>query len=232
MSNQSLLPRQKASKYGIESLSDSELVALLLDTGTRSEGVVNLSSRLLDERGGLRGVFLSEEQNLHIDGIKEGKAYRLAAVKEIMRRLPLRKTEKINTSKDAYFVSKNYFFNLKSEMLMILYLDFDNTLLRKDLFTDEREKSVLIPYQKIFKSCIQSKAKSVIMIHNHPSGKLSASTADLISVNDAFDKFLLIDVVLKDAIILNEQNYYSFRENKLGPYSLSLDEIKENMCNI
>lgn len=223
MRDEALLPRQKATKYGIETLSDSELVALLLDTGTKDENVVALSNRLLDERGGLNGVFLSDKENLYFDGIREGKAYRLLAVKEIMRRLPMRKCQKILTPKDAYFVSKNFFFGLKCEMLMVLYLDFDHTLLRKDTYSDDKQREVMIPYSKIFKSCLKSKAKSVILLHNHPSGKLDASTADLMCVNDAFDKFLLIDVILQDSIILNDTGYLSFRDKRIGPYAL-MDE--------
>lgn len=212
------LPREKAESYGISSLSDSELLALILDTGTRSENVVELSSRLLKERGGLKSLLLSDEKNLYTCGIKKAKAYRIMAIREIINRYMMDDQEKIETSLQAYTYLKSLFIGIKSELLIVLYLNHDKTPLRIDKYTDNSPKKVSTPLNSIIKNALKCEARYVIIAHNHPSTVLTPSSFDKINAQILADKLLLIDALLLDSLIVSGDDFFSFRDEKVPPF--------------
>lgn len=214
------LPRQKADKYGISSLSDAELLALLIETGNKDENVIQLSKRLLKEKGGLNGIFNTNEENLYTAGLKKGKAYRLIAVNEIHKRIPLRENKRIITSLDCYKACRNYFQDNLEEKFMVMYLSIDKSIIRSDVYTNKKANQVELPFSQIAKTCLKIDCKYIILIHNHPSNNLQPSKMDLITINTAFDKFLLINIVLLDSLIITDNSYLSFKDVKLGPFSI------------
>lgn len=211
-------PREKALRQGIESLSDSELVSLLLDTGNTRENVVSLSSRMLYEKGGLRGIFLNDDNNLETKGVKKAKMCRLLAVREIMRRLPFSREETYLDDKTTYERCRNFFLGRKSEIALVLYLNKEKKLIRKDSFTSGSDESVYVPVSLVVKTSLQCNARFVLVLHNHPSGKLHPSFADIQVAKELFRSLSLAQVVLLDVLIVSDCDKLSFRKNHYPPF--------------
>lgn len=208
------MPREKADTNGVESLSDTELVALILETGTKEENVMELSSRLLFERGGMVGLFQTDENLESTKGIGKAKKYRLLAIREIMKRLPFEQDEKVKNSEDVYLMARNIFVGMREENLLVLYLGSERKIIRKEVFKGVSTNEISLPLMTILHHAISSFAKGVIICHNHPSGNKEPSEADRYSVLCLKEKLKLANIILLDSFIMTENGYYSFREEK------------------
>ncbi len=214
-----LLPREKALKEGRASLTDSELIALLLDFGTEKEDVLSLSSRFLNDKGGLRGIFSSTYSDLLTFGVKKAKIFRFLAVSEISRRLMLNKDDLIRDSESAFLLTKPYFFGRKQERIRTIYLSKGKRVIKKDIFESEREERVYLPVSEITREAIRVDAFFVLVLHNHPSGRISPSPADLFSTLALYKSLANANRVLLDSLIVNGEEHLSFRKSGLGPFS-------------
>jgi len=211
------MPREKAMKDGISTLSDSELLALLLDTGSKKENVVQLASRMLFEKGGLRGIFTTDVP-LETYGVKKAKSHRILAVKEILKRLPLTSYKKILGAQDAFEATKGLFVGKKTEVSVVFFLDKKKNVLFLQSYDLDMPGQALVPIDKIVKDVVRLSATFVLLVHNHPSGKLLPSEAD-IYVSEKLSKAIgYVGAILLDSIIVNDQDYFSFRRKKLPPY--------------
>jgi DNA repair protein RadC len=205
-------PREKADKIGIAALSDAELVALLLDTGNTHENVVEMSNRLLFEKGGLRGLMCLRGEGLVSFGVQKGKIYRLLACQEILKRLPLREEEKIVSATELYEKTKSFFFGAKTESVLLLFLALDKTVLKRSVFALGDESRVFVPLAKVIRDAISCASRFVLIIHNHPSGVLQPSASD-IELTDSLTRGLsAVGIRLLDSLISAEGGYFSFRE--------------------
>ncbi len=207
-------PREKADEKGIQSLSDCELLALILETGTKEENVMQLSSRLLFERGGMMGLFQSDENLESVKGIGKAKKYRILAVREITRRLPFEKEEKAKTAEDVYQMTRNLFLGCREEKLLVLYLAADRKIIKKEEFNGISISEISLPVMTILHHAISAFSKGVILCHNHPSGNLEPSDADRYSLLCLKEKMKLANIVLLDSLIITDNGYYSFRNEK------------------
>lgn len=214
-----LLPREKTKKFGISSLSDEELLALLLGTGTLGVPIVEYSARLLHRKGGLCSLFSPEQSYDGIPGLGEAKRCRLLAVKEILRRLPLAEKERILCAKDAFEATAGIFFGKREEGLVVLYLAKDQSVIDKEEFTDCREELVRFPLRAILRRAVKNGCSFVIFLHNHPSGNLSPSPSDIFVTRRAKEKLLLAGVVLLDSMIVSTTGYHSMKEERNPPFS-------------
>lgn len=215
-----LKPREHAAFDGIGSLSDAELVALLLNTGNKKENVVALSERFLREKGGMRNIFLNDIP-LETKGVKSGKIYRLLAVREIMKRLPLSVFDKIENKETLLEKTRYYFLGKKKELALILYLDYKKRLVLRETFDSDSYNQVTIPIEKVIRKSIFCEAKFVIMMHNHPSENVTPSQEDIRFAFSLGEQLNLISVLLLDSLIVGENQNYSMRENKIGPFATS-----------
>ena len=210
-------PREKAIREGISTLSDSELVALLLDTGSKKENVVQLSSRMLFEKGGLKGIFTSDVP-LETYGVKKAKSHRLLAVKEIIKRLPLTSYKKIMKTEDAFLATKGIFLGKKTEVAVVIYLDRNKNVLFLQTYDFDMPGKAIVPIDKIIKDFVRLSASFVLLVHNHPSGKLLASDADIYVSVKLSKHISYVGGVLLDSIIVNDYAYLSFRQRQIEPY--------------
>ena len=195
-------PREKASRLGMSSLSDVELLALLLETGDKHENVLELSNRYLKEKGGLSGVFSKEEKEL-------------LAVKEVLVRLPLSKGNKIPDSDTAFEKSKYFFLGRKTESLLVFYLSANKNLIKQESFNFCEISQVYIPIKAIIKEAMKEEANSVILLHNHTSGSLVPSRDDEKNTKEISFKLKGLGILLLDSLIVFENEYASLR--KLQP---------------
>lgn len=212
-----LKPREKARNLGIEALEDYELLALLLETGTRHEDVLELSQRYLKEKGGLSGIFLKNEGSLVSYGVKDAKVYRLLAVKEMLRRLPYCKSDAIVDAKDLFEKTHGEFSNPLEEKLLVLFLDIRKNIIALSRFTSLQRSSVRFSLEAVVERAYGCRASFVALVHNHPSGVSQPSNQDIETCRALSNKLQLLNILLLDALIVTEDSYYSFRENNILP---------------
>jgi DNA repair protein RadC len=212
-------PREKASKSGIGTLSDAELLALLLDTGNRNENVLELAGRMLREKGGLRGLMRSDEKNLLTFGVKKAKAYHLLAVREIMKRLPFESDFVVSDPGTLAETLRPFFLGEKTESALVLYLASDKSILRKEEYGFGDSDRVYVPLEKCVRSAISVSSRFVLLVHSHPSGNPTPSASD-IALTEAFDREMRrAGILLLDSLILTEKEYCSFRKEQRKPFS-------------
>lgn len=174
-------PREKAIYYGVETLSNQELVAVILRTGNKEMSVLNLAQFLLDEIGGFQELKDIDYQRLiQIKGIKQAKAIELMACIELAKRMQSKQSIKnrIRQPKDAYAYIKNKLMFEKQEKVVLLCLNNHLEIVQdKLLFIGSGDVS-LLETKEVFQYTLRSGCNRIILIHNHPSGNPKPSHED------------------------------------------------------
>ena len=210
-------PRERLKKYGVESLSDEELLSIILRCGSKDLSVKVLSENILknfNEISNLRYITVNKLQN--IKGIGEVKAITLIASIELGRRVYYRNNKNIislNNSKKIYDYIKYDLKDKKQEYFYSIYLDSKKQLIdKKLLFMGTLNKSIIHP-REIFKYAYLFSASSIICVHNHPSGNVNPSNEDIIFTKSLVEIGVLQGINIIDHIIVGNDTYYSFYEN-------------------
>lgn len=210
-------PREKLLKYGKENLSDSELLAIILKTGSKGENVCNLSLKILNQIKNLENLKnINLETLTNIKGVGLAKGIELLALTELSKRIYYKQTttkkEKYNNPKTIYENNKYLFDNLKQEHFYCLYLNNNKQLIeRKLLFMGTINKSVVHP-REIFKEAYKLSASSIICIHNHPGGNKNPSLEDINLTKTLVKIGQINGIPVLDHLIVTEDEYYSFYE--------------------
>ncbi len=209
-------PRERFLKYGVNNLSNSELISILLNTGTKNKSVIDLSNSILqniNDITDLKDMSLNKLKN--IDGIGEVKAIKLLSAIELGKRVYYDKNIKkikMNTAKKIYIYMNEILKNEKQEYFYGLYLDSKKNLIdKKLLFKGTLNKSIVHP-REIFKNAYLLSASSIICVHNHPSGDTTPSKEDFMITKTLVEIGKLQGINIIDHIIIG-QDYYSFFEN-------------------
>lgn len=212
-------PREKAKRFGIESLSTTELLALLLRCGYRGSSVLQVAQQLLSESKGL--VQLSQmdaKELIKIKGISETKVLELQACFEISKRISsqtLFNSLKINSPKIvSEYLNKKIGYK-KQEHFVVLMLDTKNQLIKEmTLFVGSLNTSV-VHAREVYKCAIEHASAKIMIAHNHPSGECIPSEQDIL-VTDALQQVgELVGIPLLDHIIVGNNQYFSFKEKQL-----------------
>jgi len=209
-------PREKMIIYGVESLGNSELLAILLGSGSKKENVLQLSSRVLKEFGGLNNVFsASAEELTDIQGIGIAKASQLIALSELCKRYRSYKSKekiKITEPKD---IVENFMEEMRvysKEILKLLVLNTKKEIVTARDISIGTNNSALIHPREVFNLAIKSSGDSIILIHNHPSGDPKPSKND-INVTIRFKECgKLLGIELIDHIIIGDRKFTSMKE--------------------
>ncbi len=202
-------PRERLLRFGVSSLSDAELLAIILQKGTRDENIIDMSNRLLKEN--LSDLSLEEMKK--IKGIGDAKAMQIIALYEFSRRNAAKKDSKvmIRNANDIYNIMK-YLKEEKKEHLFGIYLDSKNQIIGKpELISLGILDASLVHPREILKEAIRKSAKSFILIHNHPSNSTEPSSEDIEITQRMKESGELLDIKLLDHVIIGE-GYFSFRE--------------------
>ncbi len=210
-------PRERLKNYGVSSLSNEELISIILRTGTKSLSVKDVSQNILKEISDLKDLTINKL--LQIKGIGEVKAITLIASVELGKRLYtksiIKKDIKLTNVEAVYNLFKDYFYNLKQEQFIVIYLDTKKKLIDyKLLFIGTIDQSTVHP-REIFKNAYLMSASYIICIHNHPSGVCNPSNEDLVFTNKLLEISKLMLIPLLDHLIIGNNEYYSFLENNL-----------------
>jgi DNA repair protein RadC len=208
-------PREKLMLKGKSVLSDAELIAILIGSGSRNESAVDLSKRILasvDHNLNALGK-LSIAQLMNFKGIGEAKAISIIAAMELGRR---RRNEdvieltKITSSKAVFEVMQPIIGELAHEEFWVLFLNNSNKILFKTQLSKGGMTGTVVDPRIVFKIALEQNATSIILTHNHPSGKLQASDADIQITKKIKLAGQQLDIPVLDHIIITERGYYSF----------------------
>ncbi|ACA54057.1 JAB domain-containing protein [Clostridium botulinum] len=209
-------PQERLIRYGAEVLSNSELLAVILRTGTKNQNIMMLASSLIKETGGLDQLFnQSIEELTKIKGIGVTKAVQILALSELSKRFKTYKSGneyKISTPLDVSNLVMEDMKYLKQEKLKILILNTKNIVTYiRDVFIGTLNSSIVHP-REIFCEAIKKNGASIIICHNHPSGDPTPSKED-INITLRLKKCgKLIGIDLLDHIIIGENKYVSMKE--------------------
>lgn len=211
-------PREKAIYYGIETLSNQELVAVILRTGNKEMSVLNLAQFLLDEIGGFQELKDIDYQRLiQIKGIKQAKAIELMVCIELAKRMQSKQSIKnrIRQPKDAYAYIKNKLMFEKQEKVILLCLNNHLEIVQdKLLFIGSGDVS-LLETKEVFQYTLRSGCNRIILIHNHPSGNPKPSHEDQEITRKIEMMAKHLDIEFIDHIIVGDHCYYSFKSNQI-----------------
>ncbi|WP_107038235.1 RadC family protein [Brumimicrobium mesophilum] len=211
-------PREKLQNMGRAQLTNAELLAIVLGSGTRKKSAVELAKEILTENKDCLYKLgtMSQVDLMKFSGVGDAKALSIIAVMELGRRravadIPLDK--KINEAKDIYDLIKPDFQDLDHEIFKIIGLSRSNRLIGKKLISKGGRSGTLADGKLIFKELIDMKASSCVLVHNHPSGRLIPSSQDLELTKRLAEFGKLIDLPILDHLIVADTGYYSFVEN-------------------
>ncbi len=212
-------PQEKLLKYGANSLSNSELIAIILRTGSKDENVIMLSQRILKEDGiGLRNIAEGTlEKFKSFKGISDAKASQLLALSELSKRISTLKTEriKISSPNDAAVVMMEEMRYYKKEYFKIILLDTKNNILKVSEISVGSLNSSIVHPREVFAEAIVNSSSSIILVHNHPSGEPEPSNEDIALTNRLAECGKIIGIKIIDHIIIGDGIFYSFKEEGL-----------------
>ncbi len=210
-------PREKFLMKGRLSLSDAELLAILLVSGTRSESAVDLAKTvLMHARFNLAELSKMSISNLvAIRGIGQARAIAILAALELGRRRnesDVLTREKISRSRDAYEIFRSTMGDRPYEEFWIILLNRANKVLQKCNISEGGISGTVVDPKKIFKISLDHHASAIILGHNHPSGVVTPSEADERITKKICDAGALLDIAVLDHLIIGEDTFYSFAD--------------------
>jgi DNA repair protein RadC len=210
-------PREKLSAQGRRSLTDAELIAILIGSGSRNETAVELSKRILhhydNDLNKLGKASINELSNFK--GIGEAKAISIIAALEIGRRrndFETKTPETIASSKDAYNIMRRHLVDLNHEEFWILLVGRSQKVLGKELVSKGGLSATVVDAKVIFSMALQHQATGLIMIHNHPSGSLKPSQEDIYLTKKLAEAGRMLDIKVLDHLIITDKGFFSFAD--------------------
>ena len=214
-------PYEKCLKQGAEALSDAELLAVLLRTGTKGENVLALAKRLLYEAGGsgLLGIHQFSFQSLmKLKGIGKVKAVQILCLSELAKRLSKASVEPRLRFSSSQSVAEYYMEDLRhrnQEVMKLLLLNSKAELIDETNISKGTVNASLVTPRELFVEALKKEAVSMILLHNHPSGDPTPSRDDILTTKRISECGLLIGIELLDHIIIGNNCYVSFQEENL-----------------
>lgn len=216
-------PDEKFLSFGPEALSDAELLAIILRTGTRDASSVDLAEQILnpEEKSGnnLLSIFDYEIEDLmKMNGVGKVKALQIKAVLELSKRIAMTRAAKDLCFNNSGTVAEYYmeqFRHEKQEEVFLIMLDSGGFRLRERRLFLGTVNTALFSPREILIDALRSKAVSVILLHNHPSGDPMPSEEDIRATKRVEDACDLIGIKLVDHIIIGDNTYFSFFENQM-----------------
>ncbi len=216
------LPREKLALLGVEGLDDSELLAIILGSGTKGKNVLELCQEMIDTYQGLAGLGDASWQELtNISGLGEVKAKIISAVFELGKRreqeLRNREFLQINSVEKAKkYIQERFpalYADASIEYFYVIFLNRANAV----VFTKEISKggfsATVVDVRVILKAALQCNASAMILVHNHPSGNTTPSNEDIMLTNKIKEAAKLMDIQVLDHFIVSYQGTYSFNEH-------------------
>lgn len=216
-------PREKLKLKGKSMLSDAELLAIILGSGTGNETAVDLSKRLLKQAAGNNLGKLARLQVsdlVRFKGIGEAKAISIIAALELGRRRqdsPEHEIFKVNSSLAAYRILKTFLTDLSHEEFHVLHLNRANHFIGKSLISKGGITGTVADPRLIFRYALDHLSTGIILCHNHPSGNLTPSEQDIKLTKKMVEAGKILEIPVLDHIIVTDKTYFSFADEGLMP---------------
>ena len=208
-------PREKLLQKGKHSLSDAELLAILIGSGNAEETAVELARKILAHSN--HSLYTLGKMNaselMKFKGIGEAKAITIVAALELARRrkeTPEAELEKISSSTDVASLFQNRLGDLNHEEFWVVYLNRSNKILNKQQLSSGGMSGTVVDPRMIFKSALDYKAQAIILCHNHPSGTAKPSEADIRLTKNMVEAGKVLEISVLDHIIITQQGFFSF----------------------
>ncbi len=215
-------PYERCEQFGPEALSDAELLAVILRTGTNGVSALQLARQVLtkeENHKNLMGLcYLSREQFMEISGIGRVKAIQLQAVVELAKRIARTVPEDMVQLTKPQIIAQYVMEELRfetQECVYAMYFDQKCKLLKRSLITKGTVNASLISAREIFLEAFRCSAVHLVVLHNHPSGNPEPSQEDLRITRDLKQAGRLLQIPLLDHIIIGNHRYFSFAEHGL-----------------
>lgn len=214
------LPYERFLRFGAENLTESELLAIIIRTGTKSKTALELAEEVLSlakyPRTGLLGLYqLSTEELMEINGIGEVKAVKLKCLAELSMRMSAARAldgQKLNSSAQVASFFMERLRHRTTECVMLACTDAKGQLLSTRKLSEGSVRMSLIPPREIFLAALEEKAVNILLVHNHPSGDPTPSAEDKKLTDNVRELGEKLDVPLVDHIVIGDNTYVSFRE--------------------
>jgi DNA repair protein RadC len=213
-------PREKLIQKGTASLSDAELLGILISSGTKDKSAVDLGRELLgivnNNLNSLGKLSIADLKKIH--GIGNARAVTIAASLELGRRRKLAEVEyvqQIRSSKDVADIFQPLLSDLLHEEFWILFLNRSNKVINRMKLSQGGISGTVTDIRIIMKNAVECLASGIIVCHNHPSGNLNPSDSDSKITQKIKEAGVLMDIQLLDHLIISEKDYYSFADNGL-----------------
>ena len=211
--------RNKLMTRGVGSLTDAELLSLILDDGGTREDAVAMGSAVVAECGSVANLGAMEISRLRmVEGVGLKRAGRIVAAAELGRRIAASQVESIDsitTSSDAVNLFRPIFEGLHHEECWVLYLTNSNRVIERQRVSQGGVQGTVVDHRLIAKRALELLATQVIMAHNHPSGSAEASSQDIQLTNRIAEALALFDIRLLDHLIIARNEEFSFRSQGL-----------------
>lgn len=211
LNSNSILPREKLLKFGVENLKDYELLAILLGTGSSKENVLELSKSILQKYDLDRFQTLTLDELVKIHGISTVKASKILASIQLGRKI-LKKPKNNLLQITSTEIAAGYLSRInkyKKEVLMVLYLNANSQVVHEELVSIGTVNSVLIHPREVFEPAFRKLCAYIIIAHNHPSGNLEASEKDIKITNKIKKAGEILGIELMDSLVLTKDGYLS-----------------------
>ena len=215
-------PRERMRLRGAKALSNADLLAILLGSGTGGRNVIDVAQELMVSAGGrlsLLGVMSLEKLVSH-KGVGEARAITIAAALELGRRAfeeqVIVDKQAITSPDMVYQLMLPQLKNLDHEECWVLYLNRANYLIGKEMITSGSMESTLIDTGRILKKAIEKQSSYVILVHNHPSGSPRPGQADICQTEVLRRALSAVEIHLADHVVIADDSFYSFNEERIG----------------
>ncbi|MDR3214774.1 MAG: DNA repair protein RadC [Bacilli bacterium] len=216
---QCIHPREKALKHGINSLSEVELLALILRSGSKEKNVLELAQIVINKIGGLNNLKdINYEELIKIRGIGQCKALEILALNALYHKINIIKIKHLiyaNNPQVIYELFSKKYSNIYQEHFIVLALDSKNGIIEQQAIFIGTQNYSLVHPREIFNFLVLKRAISFICVHNHPSGDALPSNEDIEITKTIIKISKIMQIPLIDHIIIGKDCYYSFKENRM-----------------
>ncbi|MBR6233257.1 MAG: DNA repair protein RadC [Erysipelotrichaceae bacterium] len=214
-----LMPREKALEYGIASLSETELLALIIKSAYKNKNVFDLARDVIDLANGFENLLsLNYEELIMVKGIKKAKALEIMAILEIAKRLSridhVSEAELSSPAKVVEWLRFNLGFCCQ-EQFFVIYLNGRNGIIRSEVMYKGNKNMATVGVDEILRKAILMKASGILVAHNHPSGNVKPSHADIELTQRLSQACQPVSIPLVDHIIVSKSGYFSFKNHSM-----------------
>lgn len=214
-----LMPREKALEYGISSLNNNELLALIIKSAYKDRNVFELADDILNLANGFNNLLsLSYEELVSIKGIKTAKALEIMAILEISKRLSkidmISEKQLTNPSKVVEWLRFNVGYSNQEEFFAV-YLNQRGSIIKAEVMYKGSKNSSTVGIDEILRKAIILKASALVVAHNHPSDDVQPSNKDIELTNKLYNASKLVGIPLLDHLIIGKSSHFSFKNNSM-----------------